>query len=92
MSSPYTGSNYGYPDRATASSPGLGHRRTEAPQGSEDVSVRPMRREWTSNLKTSWIELKFENVQSKYSIHLTTRIKQIALLDGHKFSIFARLA
>lgn len=45
MSSPFTMPNYGCPDRATASSPALGPRRTEQTQESENVSIRPMRRE-----------------------------------------------
>ncbi len=49
MSSPFAGANYGYPDRATASSPGLGPRGGEPSQGPEDVSVRPMRRERLSH-------------------------------------------
>ena len=44
MSSPSAGGNYGYHDRAAVSSPGLGPRG-EPSQGSEDVAVRPMRRE-----------------------------------------------
>ncbi|MCJ1461940.1 hypothetical protein MMC07_000540 [Pseudocyphellaria aurata] len=43
MSSPHTLPNFGYPDRATASSPGFDPRRAAVPQGSEDVSVRQMR-------------------------------------------------
>ena len=43
MSSPYAASGYGYPDRATATSPALANRAIEESQTSEDVSIRPMR-------------------------------------------------
>ena len=58
MSSPFIAPNYGYPDRAMASSPGIDPRRTAGSQGTEDVSVRPMRREWPVNIKVVWVILK----------------------------------
>lgn len=63
MSSPFAGGNYGYHDRTTVSSPGLGPRG-EASQGPEDVSVRPMRRmiiQWLHKIGN----LKADNVQSR---------------------------
>jgi len=45
MSSPYIAPAYGYPNRATASSPVALSRAATEPQTSEDVSIRPMRRE-----------------------------------------------
>lgn len=66
MSSPFAGGNYGYPDRATVSSPGLGPRG-EASQGPEDVSVRPMRRmivQWLHEVE-NW---KADNIQLRCSI------------------------
>ena len=50
MSSPFTVPNYGYPDRATASSPTLASRAEES-QGSGDVSVRLMRGEYHHSLR-----------------------------------------
>ena len=58
MSSPFTGGNYGYHDRAAISSPGLGPR-AEPPQGPEDVSVRSMRRE---RLSTGFVILEIEDL------------------------------
>ena len=58
MSSPFTGGNYGYHDRATISSPGLGPR-AEPSQGPEDVSVRSMRRE---HLSTGLILSEIKNL------------------------------
>lgn len=51
MSSPFVVPNFGHPDRVMAMSPGLDPRRTAVSQGSEDVSLRPMRREWPINTK-----------------------------------------
>lgn len=90
MSSPFTVPNYGYSDRAMASSPVLDSRRTAVSQGSEDVSVRPMRREWPVNIKVLRSILKKMMMQSRYSIHSTTKIKPIAWLDGRKSLTYVR--